>query len=181
MSLSQKNCTETDSGPELNPSIQAMINCGADTAGSCSGGSALGAWTWAKDAGGVPLDTCLAYAAVNGVCDPSNTCRNCMGKVAEPKGPEDYFCYGVSDRLSEGGEKQSVPCFGDDCVTSPYPKIKVRDMGVVCNATYDADPEVHKANAVMMQVRKRGVPARRGRGARSSHSLLPSPFPPSVF
>jgi cathepsin X len=52
-------------GPELNPSIQAMINCGKDTAGSCNGGSTLGAWQWAKDFGGIPLDTCLAYAATN--------------------------------------------------------------------------------------------------------------------
>ena len=143
-----------DSGPEINPSIQAMINCGKDTAGSCNGGSALGAWTWVKDEGGIPLDTCLGYAATNDMdcVDPANVCRNCMGKVEEPKGPDDYFCYGVDHDLGKGGELQMTPCFGDTCATHPYPTMRVREMGVVCNATYDASSEVHKANAVMMQL-----------------------------
>ena len=60
-----------------------------------------------------------------------------MGKVAEPKGPDDYFCYGIDETTSADGGLQHTPCFDDDCVTHPYPSIKVDDMGVVCNATVD--------------------------------------------
>ncbi|GMH55982.1 hypothetical protein TL16_g02032 [Triparma laevis f. inornata] len=150
---------DAKAGPEINPSIQAMINCGKEEAGSCDGGSVLGAWKWTKDFGGIPFDTCLAYAATNDYeCKTQDICRNCMGKVAEPKGPDDYFCYGIDETTSADGGLQHTPCFDDDCVTHPYPSIKVDDMGVVCNATVDSSASVHESNAVlmMMEIATRG-------------------------
>mmetsp|Transcript_24046 Transcript_24046/g.50133 ORF Transcript_24046/g.50133 Transcript_24046/m.50133 type:complete len:561 (-) Transcript_24046:114-1796(-) len=140
--------TELD-GPELNPSIQAMIACGKDVAGSCDGGSAFGAWTWTKDVGGIPVDTCLAYAATNDYeCkDPKDMCRNCMGKVAEPKGPEDYFCYAVSEE-----HEQTVPCFEDECKTHPYKTLGVKDMGVVCEGSVNSTKAEHKENEALMML-----------------------------
>ena len=43
---------DAKAGPEINPSIQVMINCGKEEAGSCDGGSVLGAWQWTKEFGG---------------------------------------------------------------------------------------------------------------------------------
>ncbi|GMI48850.1 hypothetical protein TrCOL_g5993 [Triparma columacea] len=136
-------------GPELNPSIQAMIACGKDVAGSCDGGSAFGAWTWTKEAGGIPVDTCLAYAATNDYeCkDPKDMCRNCMGKVAEPKGPDDYFCYAVSAE-----EDQTVPCFGDECKTHSYMTLGVEDMGVVCEGSVNSTKAEHDENIALMML-----------------------------
>jgi cathepsin X len=146
-------------GPEINPSIQVMINCGKEEAGSCQGGSVLGAWQWTKDFGGIPFDTCLAYAAEqNQECKPDTICRNCMGKIAEPKTPDDYFCWGIDATVGHDDKLQNQACFGDgatpdsQCVTHPYPAIHIEDMGVVCNGTFDAEPQVHEDNSVLMML-----------------------------
>jgi cathepsin X len=64
--------------PDYNLSVQYILNCGTSVAGSCYGGSATGAFQFAKDKG-IPLDTCLPYQADDFACTPINTCRNCKG------------------------------------------------------------------------------------------------------
>ena len=71
-------------------SIQFILNCGSDTAGSCHGGSHSGTYEFIKnEAGLVPYDTCMPYIAcssesregfckeVDTTCKPINTCCTC--------------------------------------------------------------------------------------------------------
>ena len=77
-------------GPEINLSIQHILNCGTGVAGSCHGGSHTGVYDFIKNHGGfVPYDTCLVYEACSAEseeglckkgdyrCNSINTCRTC--------------------------------------------------------------------------------------------------------
>jgi len=76
-------------GDEINLSIQYILNCGADIAGSCKGGYHAGVYEFIKKSGFVPYDTCLPYLAcsedsdegfcqhVDTTCSKMNTCRTC--------------------------------------------------------------------------------------------------------
>lgn len=77
--------------PDVNLAIQFILNCGADVAGSCHGGSHSGAYQFVYDAGFIPFDTCLIYEACSAessegtcaaegkdyTCNAMNTCRTC--------------------------------------------------------------------------------------------------------
>jgi len=63
--------------PDINLAIQYILNCGSDSAGSCDGGSAEGAFAFAQN--GIPEATCLQYEANDNSCSAINTCRNCVG------------------------------------------------------------------------------------------------------
>ena len=77
--------------PDVNLAIQFILNCGTETAGSCHGGSASGAYQFVKDTGFIPFDTCLVYEACSAessegqcsakgrdfTCHAMNTCRTC--------------------------------------------------------------------------------------------------------
>mmetsp|Transcript_24856 Transcript_24856/g.37162 ORF Transcript_24856/g.37162 Transcript_24856/m.37162 type:complete len:360 (-) Transcript_24856:92-1171(-) len=76
-------------GDEINLSIQYILNCGADVAGSCHGGWHTGVYQLIKDKGYVPYETCQIYTAcsaestegfcahVDTTCSAANTCRTC--------------------------------------------------------------------------------------------------------
>jgi cathepsin X len=76
-------------GVEIGLSIQYVLNCGGDIAGSCHGGSATGVYEFIKSTGFVPYDTCMPYIAcsaessegfcsnVDTTCSRYNTCRTC--------------------------------------------------------------------------------------------------------
>ena len=76
-------------GPDINLSIQYILNCATDVAGSCHGGSAPGVYEFIKEVGSVPFDTCQPYLAcsaestegfcsnVDTQCTPENTCVTC--------------------------------------------------------------------------------------------------------
>jgi len=76
-------------GPEINLSIQYILNCGTEIAGSCHGGSQSGVYEFIKKKGFVPYDSCLIYEAcsseskegkcvhANYECSAINTCRTC--------------------------------------------------------------------------------------------------------
>lgn len=80
-----RNCE----GDDINLSIQFILNCGGQVAGSCHGGSHTGAYQFIKDHGPVPFDTCQPYLAcssdstegfcgsVDTTCNAMNTCRTC--------------------------------------------------------------------------------------------------------
>merc|ERR1719384_468190 len=75
-------------GPDINLSIQYILNCGTEIAGSCHGGSATGAYEFVKSAN-VPYASCQQYLAcsaesregfceqVDTTCNAMNTCRTC--------------------------------------------------------------------------------------------------------
>jgi len=75
-------------GPDINLSIQYILNCGAEIAGSCHGGSATGVYEFAKTTQ-IPFSTCQQYLAcsaesregfcgnVDTTCNAMNSCRTC--------------------------------------------------------------------------------------------------------
>jgi len=83
-------------GSDINFSIQQILNCGGEIAGSCHGGSAFGAYQFVHKQGFIPYDTCFPYMACSsenkeGICphfDTScpksgfNTCRTCSTFLA---------------------------------------------------------------------------------------------------
>jgi len=101
-------------GPDLNPSIQHILNCGG--AGSCHGGDDSAVYQWIHSHGGVSLETAQPYLAcssessegfckyVDTKCSPMNVARTC-GSFSQ-----------------EGG-----PCTG----LSHYPNISISDYGSV--------------------------------------------------
>ncbi|KAL7527675.1 hypothetical protein ACHAXR_002074, partial [Thalassiosira sp. AJA248-18] len=80
-----RNCE----GDDINLSIQFLLNCGGEVAGSCHGGSHSGAYQFIMDVGYIPYDTCQPYIAcssdsnegfcehVDTTCNAMNTCRTC--------------------------------------------------------------------------------------------------------
>lgn len=83
-------------GDDINLSIQFILNCGADVAGSCHGGSHSGVYELIHKMGYVPYDTCQPYLACSSdsdegfcpfvrndtVCSKVNTCRTCGAIMA---------------------------------------------------------------------------------------------------
>jgi cathepsin X len=83
------------SGDDINLSIQYILNCGSEVAGSCNGGSASGTYEFIKQSVyGAPYDTCQSYLAcsskskngfcpyINTSCAPVNICRTCDAFLA---------------------------------------------------------------------------------------------------
>jgi cathepsin X len=76
-------------GQDINLSVQFLLNCGREIAGSCLGGSATGAYEFIKTNGFVPYETCQPYIAcssdsqegfcphVDTSCSPMNICKTC--------------------------------------------------------------------------------------------------------
>ena len=76
-------------GYDIDLSIQYILNCGGEIAGSCYGGMASGTYEFIKQAGFVPYETCQPYVAcsqdsnqgfcahVDTTCNAMNTCRTC--------------------------------------------------------------------------------------------------------
>lgn len=81
----------THCGEDILLSIQFVLNCGSDVAGSCLGGMETGIYDFIKHHSGyVPYDTCLPYMAcssdvvggwcthVDTSCTAMNICRTCI-------------------------------------------------------------------------------------------------------
>jgi len=76
-------------GPDITLSIQYILNCGTEVAGSCYGGSATGVYEFIKQVGSVPFESCQTYLScsadsqegfcgnVDTTCSKINTCRTC--------------------------------------------------------------------------------------------------------
>lgn len=75
--------------PDVSLSVQFILNCGSEIAGSCLGGSATGAFQFIKEIGYIPFETCNPYMAcssdsteelcahVDTQCTPLNICKTC--------------------------------------------------------------------------------------------------------
>ena len=83
-------------GVDVGFSVQALLNCGHNVAGTCGGGSASGTYHFIQERGYIPFDTCQQYLAcssdrtsegfcpqVDFTCTPINECRTC-GTFGEP-------------------------------------------------------------------------------------------------
>eukprot|EP01083_Nonionella_stella_P114566 338910_1 len=92
-------------GDDINLSIQYILNCGADVAGSCHGGYHTGVYQLIKESGFVPYDTCQPYLAcsdestegfcksLDTTCKKENICRTCdtFGGMGGKCTSIDYF------------------------------------------------------------------------------------------
>ena len=67
--------------PDINLSIQVILNCGQDIAGTCDGGDPGGAYQYVQDAGGIPDDTCQLYEAVDNACTVRRGCWRRSGSA----------------------------------------------------------------------------------------------------
>eukprot|EP00271_Cylindrocystis_brebissonii_P008020 TRINITY_DN22032_c0_g1_i1.p1 TRINITY_DN22032_c0_g1~~TRINITY_DN22032_c0_g1_i1.p1 ORF type:complete len:330 (+),score=38.49 TRINITY_DN22032_c0_g1_i1:125-1114(+) len=96
--------------PDINLSIQVILNCAVKMAGSCGGGDALGVYKFMY-LKGVPEDTCQQYKAIDEKCIPINICRDCVSPWVPPAGDPsactavaDYTRHHVSEYGSISGE-----------------------------------------------------------------------------
>ena len=76
-------------GDDINLSIQNILNCGTELAGSCHGGYHTSTYEFIQEQGFVPYDTCMPYIAcseestdgfcshVDSTCNADNICRTC--------------------------------------------------------------------------------------------------------
>jgi len=76
-------------GDDINLSIQYVLNCGTEMAGSCHGGYHTAVYEFVKKTGYIPYDTCMPYIAcsdestdgfcphVDTTCSATTTCRTC--------------------------------------------------------------------------------------------------------
>jgi cathepsin X len=92
-------------GDDINLSIQYILNCGGDVAGSCHGGYHTGVYQLIQESGFVPFDTCMPYLAcseestegfcqhVDTTCKMENICRTCdtFGGLGGKCTEIDYF------------------------------------------------------------------------------------------
>lgn len=92
-------------GDDINLSIQFILNCGGDVAGSCHGGYHTGVYELIQQMGFVPFDTCQPYLAcsdestegfcesVDTTCKKENICRTCdtFGGLGGKCTEIDYF------------------------------------------------------------------------------------------
>ncbi len=67
--------------PDINLAIQDILNCGGD-AGTCMGGTAIGAYQYVAQ-NGIPDDTCQVYQAKDLPCSDEHRCVNCVGPPGE--------------------------------------------------------------------------------------------------
>mmetsp|Transcript_22868 Transcript_22868/g.28054 ORF Transcript_22868/g.28054 Transcript_22868/m.28054 type:complete len:363 (-) Transcript_22868:215-1303(-) len=92
-------------GSDINLSIQFILNCGGEIAGSCHGGYHTGVYELIQTMGYAPFDTCMPYLAcseestegfcphVDTTCKKENICRTCdtFGGMGGKCTEIDYF------------------------------------------------------------------------------------------
>jgi cathepsin X len=84
-------------GPQINLSVQVILNCAKDIAGSCEGGDSLGVFQYMHQTG-VPSDTCQPYSATDGhACIAINICRSCAAGPSFQNDVTDSVCCAVSN------------------------------------------------------------------------------------
>ena len=96
--------------PEVNLAIQDILNCGGE-AGSCMGGTALGAFAYVEQQG-IPDDTCQVYQARDLACNAEHRCLNCAGPPGESHcfAQKNYSVYYVDeyDAIDTGNVADNV-------------------------------------------------------------------------
>jgi len=100
-------------GPDINLSIQHILNCGGRIAGSCHGGTATGVYQFIEKTGYVPYDTCQPYIA-------------CSSESREG------FCRHVDTSCSAINTCKTCATFGPECVEiNQFPNASIAEYGVV--------------------------------------------------
>lgn len=112
-------------GTDINLSIQFILNCGSELAGSCYGGYHTTTYQFIKETGYVPYDSCQPYVACSsdskeGFCDHVDT--TCSAKTT---------CMTCNTFSSNGGTCSEIDIF---------PNATVAEYGLIEN-----DPDATKA------------------------------------
>jgi len=138
-------------GHDINLSIQYILNCAGDIAGSCNGGSHTGLYEFMQS-NAVPFDTCMPYLAcssdsqegfcphVDSTCSAVNTCRTC-GTFSSMGGncvELDYFPNATVAEYGEIGDG-IFDLFEDQANRVHKIKAEIFARGPVA-ATINADP-----------------------------------------
>jgi len=91
-------------GEDIHLSVQMVLNCASETAGSCHGGSSSGVYQFIQDYGYIPYETCQPYLAcsadstvgfcpsIDTQCTPENICRTCGATLAR----FNFHCDGIT-------------------------------------------------------------------------------------
>jgi len=142
-------------GHDINLSIQFILNCGAETAGSCHGGYHTGVYELIHQKGYIPYETCQPYLAcsdeseegfcpqIDNSCSMINTCRTCSG-FSDSGGhcvELDYFPNATVAEWGEVGDGENNPfhIFEDYVKKTHMIKAEIFARGPVA-ATINADP-----------------------------------------
>ena len=97
--MDRMNLMRKGEWPSIELSTQEVINCSG--AGSCSGGSRIGVYRYAKEQG-IPDQTCQAYEAIDKECNDMGRCMDCPhGEECRPV--KEYKRYKVSEYGSVKG------------------------------------------------------------------------------
>lgn len=140
-------------GLDINLSIQFILNCGSDTAGSCHGGYHTGVYELVQQKGYIPFETCQPYLAcssesqegfcphVDTSCSAVNTCRTCSG--FSDSGGEcvelDYFPNATVAEYGEVGGDSFFSVFDDQAKKVHAIKAEIFARGPVAT-TINAGP-----------------------------------------
>ena len=105
-------------GPDIDLSVQYILNCGSRIAGSCYGGSHHGAYAFIKKSGGVPYTSCQTYLACS-----SDSDEGFCGEVKDlTKCTANNICKTCSTFSENGGECLAI---------NSYPNVSISDYGSV--------------------------------------------------
>jgi hypothetical protein len=117
--------------PDVQYSVQVILNCATETAGSCHGGDPLGVYQFMHEHG-LPEETCQLYRARDDACTPLNICRNCVppaGNIEACAPVTDYPVHHVSEygeiagelnMMAEIYERGPIACLIDATVLHDY-------------------------------------------------------------
>jgi len=125
-------------GDDINLSIQYILNCGTEMAGSCHGGYHTSTYEFIQKTGYVPYDTCVPYVScsaestegfcpqIDTTCSPMNTCKTC----------------------------NTFSSLGGTCAALDYfPNATVAEYGLI---DYDEDDKEGTCHKIMSEIYARG-------------------------
>ena len=140
-------------GPDVGLSVQHLLNCGADDAGSCHGGNQLSVYEWIHEKGPIAYESANPYIAcssdldegfcphVDTTCTPLNVARSCVsgeGCVALDRFPNASIdswgsVDGEADMMAEIFENGPISCGVDASEIQDY------EGGIVKQRKREAD------------------------------------------
>ncbi|CAM6086237.1 unnamed protein product [Calypogeia fissa] len=117
--------------PDIEYSVQVVLNCGQEVAGTCHGGNHIAVYKFAHDFG-LPEETCQLYKAIDEECSAINICRDCSppaGNILSCRAVSGYTQHSVSEYglisgeqniMAEVYDRGPVACVIDSTVLDDY-------------------------------------------------------------
>ena len=137
-------------GDDINLSIQFILNCGSDHAGSCHGGYHTSTYEFIKQVGFVPYDTCMSYLACSqesteGLCPYVDTTCD-----IQPNAQGDGLVISQSSMANVCRTCDTFGSLGGGCSEIDiFPNATVAEFGLI---EYDDDV----VNKIMIEIFVRG-------------------------